>query len=62
MPHRTNGHFPWEKNKKMTAAGYARDLDATCELPYGEKFAEPTGSRRSIQVSEASGNADATGR
>ena len=25
---------------RMTAAGYARDLDATRDLPYGEKFAD----------------------
>lgn len=36
----TNGRFPWERQKKMTAAGYARDLDATRDLPYGEKFAD----------------------
>ena len=36
----TNGKFPWERQKKMKAAGYARDLDATCDLPYGEKFAD----------------------
>ena len=36
----TNGRFPWEKDKKMTAAGYARDLDATRDLPYAEKFAD----------------------
>ena len=36
----TNGRFPWERQKKMTAAAYARDLDATGDLPYGEKFAD----------------------
>ena len=36
----TNGRFPWERQKKMTAAAYARDLDATRDLPYGEKFAD----------------------
>ena len=40
MTNGTNGRFPWEKHKKMTAAGYARDLDATRDLPYGEKFAD----------------------
>jgi hypothetical protein len=40
MTNRTNGRFPWEKHTKMTAAGYARDLDATRDLPYGEKFAD----------------------
>jgi len=36
----TNGRFPWERQKKMVAASYARDLDATRGLPYGEKFAD----------------------
>ena len=40
MTNGTNGRFPWEKEKKMKAAGYARDLDATRDLPYGEKFAD----------------------
>ena len=40
MANSTNGRFPWEKHPKMTAAGYARDLDATRDLPYGEKFAD----------------------
>ena len=40
MANRTNGRFPWEKHKKMTAAGYARDLDATRDLSYAEKFAD----------------------
>ena len=38
MNHKTNGKFPWEKQEKMKAAGYARDLDATRDLPYAEKF------------------------
>ena len=38
MTNKTNGRFPWEKHKKMTAASYARDLKATRDLPYGEKF------------------------
>ena len=38
MPHKTNGHFPWETGKKMRVATYARDLDATRFLPYEEKF------------------------
>ena len=38
MTHRTNGHFPWESGKKMRAAAYYRDLDATRFLPYEEKF------------------------
>jgi hypothetical protein len=38
MSNKTNGKFPWERHKKMTAASYARDLDATRDLPYGEKF------------------------
>ena len=38
MPHKTNGHFPWESGKKMRAAAYYRDLDATRFLPYEEKF------------------------
>jgi hypothetical protein len=40
MTNNSNGRFPWEKDKKMTAAGYARDLDATRALPYDEKFAD----------------------
>ena len=40
MANRTNGRFPRERQKKMTAASYARDLDATRDLPYGEKFAD----------------------
>jgi hypothetical protein len=40
MNNNPNGRFPWEKHKKMKAAGYARDLDATRDLPYGEKFAD----------------------
>ena len=39
MPHKTNGRFPWERDKKMKAAAYYRDLDATRFLPYEEKFA-----------------------
>ena len=35
-----HGYGPWEKEKKMKAAGYARDLDATRDLPYAEKFAD----------------------
>jgi len=38
MSSRTNGKFPWERQKKMKAAGYARDLEATRDLPYAEKF------------------------
>lgn len=38
MNGKTNGKFPWETHKKMTAASYARDLDATRDLPYAEKF------------------------
>ena len=38
MTNRTNGHFPWERAKKMTAASYVRDLKATRELPDNEKF------------------------
>ncbi len=38
MNNRANGRFPWDEHKKMTAAGYARDLDATRDLPYAEKF------------------------
>ena len=38
MTNGSNGRFPWEKHTKMTAASYARDLDATRDLPYGEKF------------------------
>jgi hypothetical protein len=38
MARRTNGHFPWESGKKMRAAAYYRDLDATRDLPYEEKF------------------------
>ena len=40
MANRTNGRFPWERQKKMTAASYARDLDATRDPPYGEKFTD----------------------
>lgn len=35
---RNNGHFPWERAKKMTAASYTRDLDAPRYLPHDEKF------------------------
>ena len=38
MPHKTNGRFPWEREKKLKAAAYYRDLDATRFLPYEEKF------------------------
>ena len=38
MTHKTNGRLPWERPEKMKAAGYARDLDATRDLPYAEKF------------------------
>ena len=38
MTHHTNGCFPWERDKKMKAAAYYRDLDATRFLPYEEKF------------------------
>lgn len=38
MPHKTNGHFPWERDKKMKAAAYYRDLNATRLLPFDEKF------------------------
>ena len=34
MPHKTNGHFPWERDKKMKAAAYYRDLNATRFLPF----------------------------
>ena len=40
MTNNSNGKFPWEKHKMMKAASYARDLDATYDLPYGEKFAD----------------------
>ena len=36
MPHRTNGRLPWESGKKMRAAAYYRDLDASRFLPYEE--------------------------
>lgn len=39
MSHNGNGHFPWERTTKMTGASYARDLKATRDLPYHEKFA-----------------------
>jgi len=39
MNSKSNGRFPWEKSEKMKSAGYARDLDATRDLPYAEKFA-----------------------
>lgn len=38
MPHHTNGQFPWERDKKMKAAAYYRDLDASRFLPQEEKF------------------------
>ena len=38
MSSRTNGKFPWERREKMKAVGYARDLEATRDLPYVEKF------------------------
>jgi hypothetical protein len=38
MSHKTNGRFPWERDKKMKAAAYYRDFDATRFLPYEEKF------------------------
>ena len=38
MTHHTNGRFPWERDKKLKMASYARDLDATRFLPYEEKF------------------------
>jgi hypothetical protein len=38
MPQKSNGHFPWERSKKFTAAAYYRDLDATRDLPDEEKF------------------------
>ncbi len=34
-----NGRFPWEKRQNMKAAQYTRDLNATRNLPYEEKFA-----------------------
>ena len=40
MTNNSNGKFPWEKQEKMKAAGYARDLDATRDLPYAEKFGD----------------------
>ena len=38
MAHETNGRFPWERDKKMKAAAYYRDFDATRFLSYEEKF------------------------
>jgi hypothetical protein len=38
MPHKTNGRFPWQRDKKMKAAAYDRDLAATRDLPYDDKF------------------------
>jgi len=38
MTHHANGRFPWERDKKMKAAAYNRDLNATRFLPYEEKF------------------------
>ncbi len=38
MSHQGNGHFPWESGKKMRAAAYCRDLDASRFLPFEEKF------------------------
>ena len=38
MTEHTNGRFPWERDKKLKMASYARDLDATRLLPYEEKF------------------------
>jgi hypothetical protein len=35
---KTNGHFPWEKGGKMSVASYTRDLEATRNLPFDEKF------------------------
>ena len=40
MANKTNGRFPWERYTKLKAGGYVRDLDATRELPYGEKFSD----------------------
>ena len=39
MTHKTNGHFPWERDRKLKMAAYYRDLDASRFLPYEEKFA-----------------------
>ena len=38
MTSKSNGRFPWEKQEKMKAASYARDPQATRDLPYAEKF------------------------
>ncbi len=38
MPHKTNGHFPWERDRKLKMVAYYRDLDATQFLPYEEEF------------------------
>jgi hypothetical protein len=35
---KTNGHFPWEKGGKMPVASYVRDLEATRNLPFDDKF------------------------
>ena len=35
-----NGRFAWRGNQKMQAASYARDLKATRDLPYHEKFSD----------------------
>jgi hypothetical protein len=38
MPHKGNGHFPWESGKKMRAAAYYSDLDTPNFDPYEKKF------------------------
>ena len=38
MTQHTNGRFPWERDRKLKMAAYYRDLDATRDLPYEEKF------------------------
>lgn len=38
MSQHANGRFPWERDKKMRAAAYYRDLDASRFLHYEEKF------------------------
>lgn len=38
MAQHTNGRFPWERDKKMKAAAYYRDLDATRLMPYEDKW------------------------
>ncbi len=33
-----NGRFPWQDRDNLQAASYTRDLEATRDLPYDEKF------------------------